>query len=166
MNEHFQMMARYNRWANARLYEAVSKLPDELYRKDIGLFFKSLHGTLNHILTGDRIWMHRLDGKGTSPGRLNEIQHEDFAALREARKAEDERIVRYVEDLEEGQLGKAVDYINTRGQRFKDPLAQILPHLFNHQTHHRGQAHAGLSLLTGGEPPSLDLIWMMREKNK
>jgi uncharacterized damage-inducible protein DinB len=163
MKSHFLMMARYNRWANARLYDAIDKLPDELYRKDIGLFFRSLHGTLNHILAGDRIWMHRLDGKGRRPARLNEIQHEDFDELREARKAEDERILGYVEGLAEDDLEKVLAYTNTRGQSFHDPLSQILPHVFNHQTHHRGQAHTGLSLLTGAEPPSLDLIGMLRE---
>ena len=166
MKSHFQMMAKYNRWANARLYQAAAALPDAQYRKDIGLFFKSLHGTLNHILTGDRIWMHRLDGKGKSPARLNEIQHEDFGALRAAREAEDERILGYAENLGEGDLDGFLEYTNTRGQSFRDPLWQILPHLFNHQTHHRGQAHTGLSLLTGAEPPSLDLIWMMREATK
>jgi uncharacterized damage-inducible protein DinB len=163
MKQHFQMMARYNRWANERLYEAASQLSDDQYRKDIGLFFKSLHGTLNHILTGDRIWMHRIDGKGKSPARLNEIQNENLGELRQAREAEDQRILDYVAKLGDGDLEKVLDYTNMRGQRFQDPLWQILPHLFNHQTHHRGQAHAGLSLLTGAEPPSLDLIWMMRE---
>lgn len=158
------MMARYNRWANERLYGAASKLSDEQYRRDIGLFFGSVHGTLNHILAGDRIWLHRLDGKGPLPARLNEIQHEDFGQLRAARKAEDERIAAYVENL--GDLQQVLDYTNTRGQRFQDPLWQILPHFFNHQTHHRGQAHTGLSILTGAEPPSLDLIWMMREAKK
>lgn len=161
MESHFRMMARYNRWANLRLYDAVAKLPDDLYRRDIGLFFGSLHGTLNHILTGDRIWMRRLDGKGPLPARLNEIQHEDFGELRKAREAEDERIATYVENLVD--LEQVLDYANTRGQRFRDPLWQVLPHVFNHQTHHRGQAHTGLSILTGAEPPSLDLIWMVRE---
>jgi uncharacterized damage-inducible protein DinB len=163
VKRHFQMMAQYNRWANQRLYDAASKLPDEHYRKDIGLFFKSVHGTLNHILAGDRIWMRRLDGEGLLPARLNEIQHEDFGELRAARKAEDERIAAYVGTLADCDLQKVLDYTNTRGQRFQDPLWQVLPHVFNHQTHHRGQAHAGLSILTGAEPPSLDLIWMMRE---
>jgi uncharacterized damage-inducible protein DinB len=164
MKSHFEMMARYNRWANARLYEAAAKLPGDSCRKDVGLFFKSVHGTLNHILAADRIWMRRLDGKGPLPARLNEIQHEEFAALRQAREAEDERIMGYIQGLGAGDLEKVLDYTNTRGQRFQDPLWQILPHLFNHQTHHRGQAHTGLSILTGAEPPSLDLIWMMRAK--
>lgn len=161
---HFQRMARYNRWANARLYDAAAKLPDALYRKDIGLFFKSVHGTLNHLVVTDRIWMHRLDGLGESPTRLNAILFEDFGALREARQAEDERIIGFVDGLSGSDLEAMRDYKTTKGVPHRDPLRGILAHLFNHQTHHRGQAHTGLSQLTGAEPPPLDLLVMMREK--
>ena len=162
MKSHFQMMARYNRWANERLYEAAAQIPDALYRKDIGLFFRSLHGTLNHLMTTDRIWMHRLDGKGASPTRLDAIQYEDFAELREARKAEDARIIDFVEALASGDLDAVRDYKTTKGAPQQDPLRTLLAHLFNHQTHHRGQAHSGLSILTGAEPPSIDLLPMLR----
>ena len=161
---HFQMMARYNRWANARLYTAAAALPDALYRKDIGLFFKSLHGTLNHLLVADRIWMWRMDGAGEAPDRLNAILFEELAALREARQAEDGRILRFIERLSDSGLAAILDYKTTRGVPHRDPLRQVLAHLFNHQTHHRGQAHTALSLLTGAEPPPLDLLVMMREK--
>ena len=164
MKSHFQVMARYNNWANLRLYDAAAKLPDDLYRKDIGLFFRSLHGTLNHLVTTDRIWMHRLDGRGTSPARLDAIQHEDFAALREARQREDERIVGFVEALAESDIEAIRDYKTTKGVAQRDPLRQILTHLFNHQTHHRGQAHTALSQLTGAEPPAIDLLLMLRQQ--
>jgi uncharacterized damage-inducible protein DinB len=164
MKSHFQTMARYNRWANARLYAAAAALPDDLYRKDIGLFFRSLHGTLNHLLTTDRIWMRRIDGTGEAPDRLNAILFEEFAALREARKAEDERIVRFVEGLNGNALEAVLDYKTTRGVPQRDPLRHVLAHLFNHQTHHRGQAHTALSQLTGTEPPPLDLLVMLREE--
>ena len=162
MKSHFQMMASYNRWANVRLYDAAGGLPDDVYRKDIGLFFKSLHGTLNHLITTDRIWMHRLDGRDESPTRLDAIQYEDFGALREARKAEDERIVSFVESLKDGDFDTIRDYKTTKGVPQSDPLRILLSHLFNHQTHHRGQAHTALSQLTGGEPPSIDLLPMLR----
>jgi len=165
MKPHFQMMAAYNRWANARLYDAAAGLPDDLYRKDIGLFFRSLHGTLNHLLATDRIWMKRIDGRGEAPDRLNAILFEDFAPLREAREAEDRRIIGFVEGLKDADLEAIRDYKTTRGVPQRDPLKVILTHLFNHETHHRGQAHTGLSLLTGAEPPSLDLMWMLREKS-
>jgi uncharacterized damage-inducible protein DinB len=64
MKTHFVMMASYNAWANARLYRMAGALADELYRKEVGTYFKSLHGTLNHLLVADRIWMRRLTGLG------------------------------------------------------------------------------------------------------
>jgi len=72
MHEHFRTFARYNRWANARLYAAAAVLPDGDYRADRGAFFGSLHGTLNHILVGDRVWLARITGRGEAPKRLDE----------------------------------------------------------------------------------------------
>jgi uncharacterized damage-inducible protein DinB len=60
MKEHFEQLAAYNRWANARLYEAAFGLDDTEYRRNVGVFFKSMHGTLNHLLLTDRIWLKRL----------------------------------------------------------------------------------------------------------
>ena len=73
MKAHFDMLALYNRWANNRLYEAAAQLPDEDYRADRGAFFRSVHGTLNHVLVGDRIWMRRFTGEGEAPTRLDAI---------------------------------------------------------------------------------------------
>ena len=100
MQKHFAVFAAYNRWANSRLYDAVAKLSDADYRTDRGAFFGSLHGTLNHLLVTDRIWMRRITGTGPQPTRLDEILFEDFAPLAEARRAEDERIVAYVDGLD------------------------------------------------------------------
>jgi uncharacterized damage-inducible protein DinB len=71
MKTHFVMMASYNAWANARLFRMAGALADELYRKEVGAYFKSLHGTLNHLLVADRIWMRRLTGLGDHPDKLN-----------------------------------------------------------------------------------------------
>src|SRR5260370_22332210 len=97
MKPHFAMMAGYNRWANERLYEAARALPDADYRAQRGAFFGSLHGTLNHLLVADRIWMHRFTGNGPAPTRLDEILFEDLAALEAARIEEDERIVAHID---------------------------------------------------------------------
>ncbi len=163
MKRHFAMMAKYNRWANARLYEAAARLPDEAYRRDVGVFFKSLHGTLNHLLVTDRIWMHRLDGQGSAPDRLNAILFEQLPALREAREAEDARIQRFVDGASDADLEGVRHFKTTKGVPQQGVLRGLLAHLFNHQTHHRGQAHTALSLLTGAEPPPLDLLLMLRE---
>jgi len=159
------MMAGYNRWANVRLYQAVRPLPDADYRADRGAFFGSLHRTLNHLLVADRIWMRRFTGTGPVQTRLDEILHEDFTALEDARQVEDERIVGYVELLTELDLAETFTYRPISDPReITQPLAPALAHFFNHQTHHRGQAHALVTMAAGKTAmPSLDLIIFQRE---
>ena len=159
---HFRMMARYNRWANRRLYAEAARLPDALYRQHAGAFFGSLHGTLNHLLVTNRIWMKRLDGQGEAPTRLDAILFEDLEPLRAAEEAEDARIIGFVEGLGEAELDADFEYATTRGAPQRQPRWQALAHLFNHQTHHRGQAHAILTRLGVAEPASLDLLAMQR----
>jgi len=161
----YQMFAGYNAWCNARLYEAAATLTDADYRADRGAFFKSLHGTLNHLLIGDRVWMRRFTGTGDQPPGLDAILYEDFAALRAARQAEDTRISAYIEGLTEADLAGTLRYRTvTRPQEIEQPLWPALDHFFNHQTHHRGQAHALLSAVIGNDAtPSFDLIVYQRE---
>src|SRR6202162_4369629 len=90
---HCRMFGHYNAWANNRLYEATARLSTEQYRADRGAFFKSVHGTLNHLLATDRIWMHRFTGEGDAPNRLDAILFETFDQLRAAREAEDRGIL-------------------------------------------------------------------------
>ena len=165
MQTHFTMFAAYNRWANTRLYEAAAKLSDADYRADRGAFFGSLHGTLNHLLVTDRIWMHRFTGAGPLPTRLDEILLDDLGALTQARRAEDARIIAYVEGLDEATLAGTFSYRTiTNPTDITQKLAPALAHFFNHQTHHRGQAHALLTIAGGkNAAPSLDLIYFQRE---
>jgi uncharacterized damage-inducible protein DinB len=82
MKKHFMMFAAYNQWANGRVYDAAALLSEEEYRRDMGAFFKSMMGTLNHIVAGDRIWLKRFTGEGEAPTALNAIIQSDFAKLR------------------------------------------------------------------------------------
>src|SRR5436305_5270808 len=107
---HFRMFAHYNAWANARLYEAAARLSDEQYRADRGAFFKSVHGTLNHLLVTDRIWMQRFTGGDGAPLRLDAILFEAFDELRAARASEDRRIVGFVDELDERRLAGTIKY--------------------------------------------------------
>ena len=141
MKTDFEQRAAYNRWANARLYEAAFGLSDADYRRDVGAFFKSLHGTLNHLLLTDRLWLKRLTGEGEHPNQLNAILHEDRRALASARADEDDRIAGYVAALDAAELDGLQKYSTTSGKPFEQKRRDILAHLFNHQTHHRGQAH-------------------------
>jgi uncharacterized damage-inducible protein DinB len=161
---HYRMFGHYNAWANSRLYEAVAQLSTEQYRADRGAFFKSVHGTLNHLLVTDRIWMRRFtgEGEGEAPDRLDAILFETFEKLRAAREAEDRRIVGFVDGLDDGRIAATIRYRRVSSpDEFEQQLAPALAHWFNHQTHHRGQVHA---LLTGlvGKAPELDLLYFQR----
>ncbi len=163
MKPHFVMLAGYNAWCNRRLYDAAAQLSDAEYRADRGAFFKSLHGTLNHILVADRIWMRRFTGEGDAPNRLDLILFESFDDLRRAREAEDARIIAYAEDLTDARLNGLFRYRTiVKPAEVEQPLAPALIHFFNHQTHHRGQAHCILTGL-GVDAPSFDLVLFQRE---
>lgn len=163
MLAHYRMFAHYNAWANALLYDAASKLSDADYRADRGAFFKSMRGTLNHLLVADRIWMSRVTGEGVAPDRLDAILFDDFASLRVARDAEDRRIVDYIENLDEAKIAGSIRYRRVSStETFEQKLAPVLSHVFNHQTHHRGQAHTLLTILTG-HGPELDLLFFQRK---
>jgi uncharacterized damage-inducible protein DinB len=122
--------------------------------------------TLNHILIGDTVWMARLEGIG-HPGvtRLDQTLHTDFAALQVARGAMDARFVAFAGDLTQQRLGEMLVYRNMAGEPMQTRVDQVLAHVFNHQTHHRGQAHAMLSS-TEVAPPPLDLIYYLRDAAK
>jgi uncharacterized damage-inducible protein DinB len=157
------MFAGYNAWANERLYDAASGLSDADYRADRGAFFKSVHGTLNHLLVADRLWMRRFTGEGDVAKTLDAILFEDFAELRAARRAEDERIIRYANALTDADLAGWFRYRTiTNPVDMEQTLTHALDHFFKHQTHHRGQAHALLTAITG-TAPSFDLILYQRE---
>ncbi len=150
--------ARYNTLANQRLYAAAADIADSERKRDVGAFFTSLHGTLNHLLIGDRIWMARLAGGQAPSTGLDAIVHDSFDALRADRVAMDARIEAFFAALPEGFFERPLRYVNNEGRVFEDPPSLILPHFFNHQTHHRGQAHAILSQLgMGRKTPVLDL---------
>ncbi len=162
MKSHFVMMAAYNAWCNERIYEAAAQLPEVDYHADRGAFFKSVSGTLNHLLAADRIWLRRFTGEGEAPDRLDAILFEGFSELRIARRSEDERIINYVEGLSDADLARRIRYRSiTNPTEVEQPLAPALMHFFNHQTHHRGQVHC---LLTGFglDAPVLDLLAFQR----
>jgi uncharacterized damage-inducible protein DinB len=160
--ENFRQLADYNHWANCRLYAVALALPDEQYRCSTGVFFGSLHGTLNHLLLTDRVWLRRLTGEGDHPLRLDAILFEDRNELARARIAEDARLKQVVSGYSDADLAAPLSYKTMSGAPQQQMLKDILLHLFNHQTHHRGHAHACCSIVTGGEPPSLDLLQFQR----
>ena len=159
----YQELALYNSWANRRIYEAAAALADADYRDDHAAFFKSVHGTLNHLVVTDGLWMARFRQEPPLPYGLDHILFEDFAELRAAREAKDAEIEAFVEGQSEALLQKTFTYRTvTNPATVTQPLAPALDHFFNHQTHHRGQTHALLTRIAGSAP-SLDLIGFQRE---
>jgi uncharacterized damage-inducible protein DinB len=164
VTERYTRLAAYNEWANRRIYDAAKRLDDADYRADRGAFFRSLHGTFNHLLAADRIWMRRFTGQGDAPTRLDAVLFENLADLDRARQAEDRRIEAFIDSLDETKLAADFSYTTLSNPvTVEQPLADVLDHFFNHQTHHRGQAHCLLTAITGDAPP-LDLLLLQRER--
>ena len=157
MNQ-YSLMARFNAWANERLYECVARLPEEAYRADRRAFFGSVHRTLNHLLVVDRLWSGRIAGVDRGIRALDQILYDDFASLRAARRKEDEHLIAFVDGLGEERLGATVRFrAVTDGGIYDARAGHILLNLLNHQTHHRGQVHALLTQ-SGITPPPLDMF--------
>jgi uncharacterized damage-inducible protein DinB len=162
MKAHFERMARYNRWANRRLYGSVAQLdPEEIHAPRSG-FFPSIAKTLNHLLVTDRIWIGRFTGKPSTHKRLDETPYDDFAELTAAREAEDQRIIAFFKELPPERIESILEYRNMAGEPKTSELLPLLAHVFNHQSHHRGQAHGMLSA-TRVSPPPLDLVYFIYE---
>lgn len=161
LTTHFQMLARYNTLANRRIYEVCAKLTNTERQQIRQAFFKSIHGTLNHIMVGDRIWMTRFRGEEIASTGLNAILYEDFDELRSRRVAEDEEIETFFSQIDEAFLIGTIRYRNNEGKIYNDPVELLVAHFFNHQTHHRGQIHDMLTQ-TDVAPPVLDMHRVIR----
>jgi len=160
---HIQTMARYNRWMNQKIYECCSGLSDEERKRNMDGFFKSIHGTLNHLLLADRVWMGRFTGKPFHVQSLDQELYADFAVLRSEREAEDNRIIEWVASLSPQDVDGYLSYtsiVNPEPRRY--PLWFALSHFFNHQTHHRGQVTTLLTQL-GVDVGVTDLIGLPDE---
>ena len=155
---HAGSMAAYNRWMNGRLYDCCARLSDGERKRDVGTFFKSIHGTLNHLLLGDRLWLGRFTGNPFDARSLDQELHADFVELRTHRDATDVAIVRWAGSLSDIDLAGELSYtsmVNPATRRC--PLWFAVAHFFNHQTHHRGQVTAMLHQ-RGIDPGVTDLL--------
>ena len=162
---HFQTLARYNVWATARVLESVAAVPDDAYRRDVGLFFKSIHGTLNHLLVGEHLLWFRRFAEGVSPKvGLDEEVEPDRARLAERLLQGAARWQPLIEGWPVERFDGVLSYTTMRGQLATLPFAATLTHVFNHGTHHRGQITAAFTRL--GQPfPELDLVYMLQQEH-
>ncbi|HOB67061.1 DinB family protein [Ottowia sp.] len=161
---HFVTLARYNAWATARLLDAVAAVDEDDYRRDIGLFFKSIHGTLNHLLVGEQLLWFRRFAEGVSPRlALDDEAEPDRARLADRLLQGAARWQPLVESWPAERFDGVLSYTTMRGQPATLPFAATLTHVFNHSTHHRGQITAALTAL--GQPcPELDLVYMLQQE--
>lgn len=172
MKAHFELLANYNQWMNAKVYEAAGRLSVDDLAADRGAFFGSILGTLNHLVVADTIWLKRFAAHPTSrpslqqvvdlpnPQGLDQILFDDFAALSEHRAWLDERIIHWIDELTDGDFIQTLHYKNTKGVPFSKPFSNVLSHFFNHQTHHRGQVTTLLSQ-AGEDVGATDLLLLI-----
>lgn len=155
--DHIRLMAKYNEWMNARLYEAAARLPEEEIVADRKAFFGSILGTLNHLLVGDTIWLQRFAVHPAGyaalepvrnlplPASLDQILYSDLQSLANHRRSLDQVITEWAHSIAEQDLDQVLQYVNTRGLVAGRNFFGLVMHFFNHQTHHRGQVTTLLS---------------------
>ena len=157
-----QRMARYNRWQNENVYGVADRLSEEERRRERGAFFGSIHKTLSHLLWGDRIWMSRFSDVPRPPGGIPESVslYYDWDELKSERAGFDRTIMDWADGIDPSWL--AVDHVYYSGAAKREvtkPRWVLVTHMFNHQTHHRGQVHSMLTQ-AGGRPSDTDLPFM------
>ena len=157
-----QRMARYNRWQNENLYGVADRLSDEARRQERGAFFGSIHKTLSHLLWADRIWMNRFTSVPKPPGGIAESVslYPDWPALTDERARFDGEIVDWADKIDPSWLAADHTFYSGAAKReVTKPRWLLVTHMFNHQTHHRGQVHCLLTQ-AGGKPHDTDLPFM------
>ncbi|PIO98347.1 Protein dinB [uncultured Pleomorphomonas sp.] len=148
--DHFRLMAPYNAWMNTKIYDTAERLTAEELARDRNAFFGSILGTLNHLVASDLIWFGRLAGHPPFAGRIDlaglpqptSVRFavaEELSGLRPIRERIDRLVIGFVDGLSDADIAEALDYRRTDGTRQHKVLASVLSHIFNHQTHHRGQ---------------------------
>lgn len=161
--DYVRLMVRYNGWQNFSLLTAASGLSDDERRADRGAFFGSIHGTLNHILWADRLWMSRFSDwpapseKGFTASAGAAVSWADYVA---ARREADDRLIEWAKTLAPDAFeGNLSWFSKAIGREITQPRGLLVVHMFNHQTHHRGQAHAMLTA-SGATPDDTDIPFM------
>lgn len=156
-------MTNYNAWMNVALYDVCESLTEEERRQTFAVYFESVHGTLNHLLYADRMWLGRLTGEPYTATTYGQEIYSGFAELRRERIKTDEAIAHWVDSLTEERLAETFTFRSAvDGITRTNPMGVIVLHFFNHQTHHRGQLSALIALL-GKEPMVTDILWMPDE---
>lgn len=158
--DYCRVMARYNRWMNERLYALCAGMPDAERKRDRKAFFGSIHGTLNHLLWGDRMWLGRFVGPACTYPQFGTDMFATFEELAAARAATDRDLLEWAGNVSAEWLARPLTYTGVvDGKTRRLPAAVAAVHLFNHETHHRGQVTTLLKQ-AGIDPGVTDLPWL------
>ena len=158
------LMAQYNIWATQRLCQNLESVSDDDFYKDVGLYFKSIFGTLNHLLLGEHyLWYPRF-AEGISPNlKLNDVIEEDPKICLAQLQIKSHQWIAFIHTLNAARLLGNLSYTRVNGEKLTLPFMPTLLHVFNHGTHHRGQITAAMTAM-GYECPELDLVYMLAEQ--
>jgi uncharacterized damage-inducible protein DinB len=160
----FGYLYDYNRWANGRVIDAVSKLSDEQFVQDLQSSHRSVRDTLTHILAAEWIWLERW--KGVSPkALLNPADFQSLESLKDRWAEVDRDYQEFIKGVTADSLGGVIAYKNTKGEEWSYPLWQMFQHVMNHSTYHRGQVVTMLRQL-GAEVNAVDLLIYMDLRNR
>jgi uncharacterized damage-inducible protein DinB len=153
-------LAEYNAWANERLYAACGELTPEERKRAVGASFASIHGTLNHLLLADRVWLGRFRGVPYPVADLWEEVCPEFEDLRRERVSTDQDLKLWAAGVDDASMAEPLTFTTiTKARELTMPLGHAALHLFNHHAYHRGQV-ASLIRQLGHKPPETDLLCM------
>lgn len=162
--EYVRVMAAYNAELNRRVYGAAATLSEAQRREDCGAFWHSIHGTLSHLIWADQMWMSRFDGWERPQVKIADsgsFCDGPFADMAHTRAVSDDRLSAWAQRLDAAWLAGALTWFSgSTGAEVTRPRALLVAHMFNHQTHHRGQAHALLTRF-GAETGATDLPFVL-----
>ncbi|AFY57781.1 hypothetical protein Riv7116_5404 [Rivularia sp. PCC 7116] len=165
LKQHFFTLTQYHHWAFKRLYEYLESVSEDDYRRECGLFFKSIHGTLNHSLLADKLWYGRCINQLFTVSGLDEELCSDRKQLETEIKNQTAKWSEFLQDTDADKLGSIIQYRTTQGSEKSLQLANILSHIVNHGTHHRGQVSAAITQF-GYSAPEIDLPYFIAAQNQ
>lgn len=164
--ETFKLLARYNVWSTQKLNQTLENVSDEDFNADCGLYFKSISGTLNHLLLGEHyLWFPRFLSKPSPILKLNTIIESNKTELLLQLEKRAGNWVEFLNQVNVEHFKQDLHYKSSAGEKMRLPYGSTLLHVFNHGTHHRGQVTAALTSM-GYPCPEIDLIYMLTEENE
>lgn len=165
LKQHFSTLTQYHSWAFQRLYEYLESVSEQDYRRECGLFFKSIHGTLNHSLLADKVWYGRCINQPFSVSGLDEELCSDRKQLENEIKNQSAKWSDFLIEIDADKLGNIIEYRTTEGSVKSLQMTNILSHIVNHGTHHRGQVSAAITQF-GYSAPEIDLPYFIAAQNQ